>query len=563
MKRRAGELDCETQELHKKSKGDDAKETIKENDPLIEKMAEEEWEAALKAVLAGKSVFVTGAGGTGKTTWTMRALGLLARHYSAEQVAVVAPTGIAAQAIGGQTIHSQFAIAPDAVPAEVEMIKDDEIRVTAKTRAIFRRLHLLVIDEISMVSPALFYWLHRLAQLCRYDARTNPGALERPFGGLQVICIGDFAQLPPIWTRKDMQPTTRYCFQLPLWRDMFHSALGHRLVLTVPRRQTDKETVETLNRMRFGKTTQEDYTQLSERKTIKNVPPPGVEPTKLFPFVRLVDAENEARLAALPGEALQYRLTTTLVSNQAVRPEDKERVIRTTLKNHPVLDVTTLKVGAQVMLMKNINVSHGLANGSRGVVVGFTRGEEAKEEGERKGEKEEEEEKKRKEEEGEGKGEKEEEGEEEKGRRGEEEGAPLSLRDFEDIQKGLGLPQKHVFNDAERLPIVQFVGQRKPIVVTDTVWMTDVLDKKATVVIRGKPLKLAWAITVHKSQGMTIDCLAVGVEGSWEPGHAYVAFSRCVSLDSLQVLSLRPGDIKADPAVVRYYEELKEAVVEA
>lgn len=519
---------------------------------------------AIEAAERGLNLFITGAGGVGKTELGRE---LIRRFTAPDQrrgtagggTAVCAPTGIAAQVLNAETVHSMLSLSIQAVPEDVESVTLDAVRLTAKQREFWRRTGRVVIDEVSMLAPALFLFMH-------YQAQHARGRYNLPFGGVQIIVVGDFFQLPPVWTRRDA-PRVRFAFQLPLWFDgMFHeralrAGKSAIVVLHEVMRQTNVEFIERLGRVRRGQATPADFEWFAAKRSFTVALPPGLEPTRLYPHRRVVDEVNRDQLARLPGEVHTYRLTSACHSLHGVgaSAHDRERCAANAVRNHPVLEVTELKVGAQVMLMRNINVQRGLCNGSRGVVIGFVRAPRNKPSAVDQ------------------KAEHDDENthgdastkhdDDEKGRENPPPSPPVLLSDLADPREESRRRRQHLEDKAALaapnqptfLPVVHFAtAEPSVIVVNPCTWQTEVLDGRALVVINAIPLKLAWAVTVHKSQGMSIDCLSVGLRDSFEAGMVYVALSRARNPDALLVESIDQRSLnRVDGEVVAYYEHLE------
>jgi len=398
-------------------------------------------------VIAGENVFFTGAGGTGKS-FLLNAI--KERLVGQSNTYVTALTGIAATNIGGTTLHSFAGIGiGDA---------DDFYRYvcTKNQKARLRWLHakILLVDEISMLSAELFERLERLACLIRQN--------NSFFGGIQIIFLGDFLQLPPIGKNKKTNP--RKAFESEIWQKAHFKQLN----LTTPFRQKGNDTmVEALNNIRYGNITE------SVKQFIASVQRPivyqdGILPTKLYARNVNVDAENNIQLEKLQGESRVYTAKCDGVLQDI---EDMRR-------NCLAPDTLQLKVNAQVMYLIN-NPEHALVNGSRGVVVGFTSG--------------------------------------------------------------------------RNLPVVQFSNGKPPFVVQEHVWEKRVAGRICATKTQ-IPLKLAWAISIHKSQGMSISRCQISLKECFEVGQAYVALSRATNQDGLEITSYDATCIVADPKVIQYYD---------
>ncbi|XP_036295054.1 ATP-dependent DNA helicase PIF1 [Pipistrellus kuhlii] len=407
----------------------------------------EEQAAVLRAVLKGRSIFFTGSAGTGKSYLLKRILGSLPPTGTV----TTASTGVAACHIGGTTLHAFAGIGSGQAP----LAQCVALAQRPGVRQGWLNCQRLVIDEISMVEAELFDKLEAVARTVRQQ--------DKPFGGIQLIICGDFLQLPPV--TKGFQPP-QFCFQAKSWR----RCVSVTLELTKVWRQADQTFVSLLQAVRLGRCSKEVTRQLQATATHK-VGRDGIVATRLCTHQDDVAVTNEKRLRDLPGEAHSFEAMDS----------DPEQA-RALDAQCPVGKLLQLKLGAQVMLVKNLAVSRGLVNGARGVVVGFE-------------------------------------------------------------TEGRGLPQVHFLCGvtevirAERWT-VQTTGGR-------------LLSRQQL------PLQLAWAMSIHKSQGMTLDCVEISLGRVFASGQAYVALSRARSLQGLRVLDFDPMVVRCDPRVLRFYASLR------
>lgn len=391
--------------------------------------------AVLDAVLAGRSVFYTGCAGTGKS-FLLRAI---VRALPRRTTWVTAMTGVAALQIGGSTLHSRAGI------GLARRAADDLVRfMKRQTRAAWRDCVVLIIDEVSMLSRALFEKLDAIGRAVRSDAR--------PFGGIQLVLCGDFHQLPPVGAGADGE----FCFESPMW----DAAVPHRYELTEVFRQRDAAFVALLAEVRSGVLSPDAVARLAALD--RPLPDGAVEPTRLFPTNGRVDDLNERALGRLDGETCVYNAL------DYARTEEARALLGACIAP-PSL---ALKVGAQVMLVRNLDETH--VNGSRGVVVRF--------------------------------------------------------------------------HPTSSMPVVRFL-RGDELMMEPQVWEVEG-DDGAVVASRTQvPLRLAWAVTIHKSQGLTIDWLDVDLEGTFACGQAYVALSRARSLEGLRVRGFHPACVRTHPSV--------------
>lgn len=399
-------------------------------------------ESALDILKTGGNVFLTGEPGAGKTHVINQYVAYL--EACGLSVAVTASTGIAATHIGGMTIHTWSGIGiKDQLNAyELEQITTREKVVKRITKA-----HVLVIDEISMLDGSL---LDMVNIVCRTIRKT-----DEPFGGLQVIVVGDFFQLPPVTRQGDVM---RYAFESRAWDE------SRFLVcyLTEQHRQEDEAFLSLLNSIRKNEIEEEHYTLLQEQTEIGYE---GIEPTKLYTHNADVDVVNMTKLKELPGKTAKYKMEA----------RGNKQLLMGLVKNCLSPELLELKEDAMVMCTKN-NFEAGYVNGTLGRVVGF------------------------------------------------------------DTDNGY--------------PIIE-TGDGRKITIKPTTWEF-AEDNKVLAEIEQFPLRLAWAITVHKSQGMSLDAAEIDLSRAFVYGQGYVALSRVRSLKGLKMLGMNPNSLQVDPKVVAH-----------
>ncbi|GFS13168.1 ATP-dependent DNA helicase PIF1 [Elysia marginata] len=401
----------------------------------------------IETVKRGKSIFFTGSAGTGKSFLLKRIIGALPPNHTF----ATASTGAAACHIGGTTLHSFAGIGS----GNGSLNQCIELASRAKVAQQWRSCHHLIIDEISMVDADLFEKLETVARTVRKS--------DQPFGGIQLILCGDFLQLPPVTKPGE---TRRFCFQSEAW----HKAIDITMQLTEVKRQDDPHFISILQKVRKGLCPEPVANALSA--TGKNcIDKGGVLATKLCTHKADVDEINQTNLKVLEGES---KLFSSVDTDQAYTSQLNSLC--------PVPAYLELKVGAQVMLCKNLDIQRGLVNGARGVVLGYDKSNNG-------------------------------------------------------------------------FPIIKFVCG-----VTEAIkpqrWIFRVGGGN-TIVRKQIPLKLAWAISIHKSQGMTLDCVEISLGRVFEVGQAYVALSRAKSLAGLRVLDFQASCVKADPTVLGFYSRLE------
>jgi hypothetical protein len=400
------------------------------------------------------NLFVTGRAGTGKST-LLRCL----KDMIAEEMIIVAPTGLAAVNVGGQTVHSFFGFPP-------RLIRPDDIRRSRNGR-LMRRLKFLVIDEVSMVRSDLMWAIDQ-------SLRVNRGRPREPFGGVRLALFGDLHQLPPVINEADVaehldtQHGGPFFFSVGALREGAGTAL---LELCHVFRQHDQRLLEVLNHIRDGAVGERDLRLLNERVRPIRTLAEGQSYVILTPTNAAANRINMAYLAALPGTANTYAAGITGEFSASA---------------HPTEETLVLKRGAKVMLLRN-DPDRRWVNGSIGRVARLE-----------------------------------------------------SKRVFVEIDGGEHAHEvEPVAWESRRYAYDK--GQEK---IVETVAGT----------FRQFPLRLAWALTIHKSQGLTLDKTYLDLgRGAFAHGQTYVALSRCRSLEGLALARpLRAEDVLFDSAVLGY-----------
>ena len=303
-----------------------------------------EQKRAYDAMASGRSVFITGPGGCGKT--------LLVNHFIAKykadiEVAVTSTTGTSALLLmGGTTLHSWAGIGLGTGSAQAMTTK---IRKKPWLRKKWQDVEVLIIDEISMLDPDLFDKLEYIARVVRKSAD--------PFGGIQLVITGDFLQLPCVKVDK-------FCFEAETW----NTCIDSTIYLEQNMRQREPEWQKCLAEIRLGKMSEESVALLQSRRRVKLQNDQGITPTQLFPLNADADAVNEQELdrMANKGESfLEYKMTFSLYDKKLKWKADKF------YKDSPAAETLHLCRGCQVILLWNLDIERGLENGSRGVVVDF------------------------------------------------------------------------------------------------------------------------------------------------------------------------------------------------
>ena len=432
----------------------------------------------------GVNVFLTGKAGTGKTTFLRRL-----KERSPKRMVVVAPTGVAAINAGGVTIHSffQFPLAPY-IPNTSFRGSDEKYRFSKEKKNIIRTLDLLVIDEISMVRADLLDQIDAVLRLHKDK--------HRPFGGVQLLMIGDLSQLAPVvkeseWALLREHYATPYFFGSQALQQTQHVTIE----LSHVYRQTDHTFINILNEVRENRLSAESLALLNDRcigVSSKSSSEDSVHSEFKIQDSELTDGTirltthnatanryNEERMDALKGTRFSFKATVT-----GNFPES----------SYPAEETLVLKKGCQVMFLKNDSQGSRYYNGKLGEVT-FV------------------------------------------------DGSKICVRGLED----------------------NTVVEVEPEVWTNAHYVIDKESKEIREEIEGEfrqyPLRLAWAITIHKSQGLTFDHAVLDVNAAFAAGQVYVALSRLRSLDGLVLTApLSASSVLTDTAVSHYMDaELERA----
>ena len=412
-----------------------------------------EFQAALDYLRTGTgNLFVTGRAGTGKST-LLRAL----RDLIADEMVVLAPTGLAAVNVGGQTIHSFFGLPP-------RLVRGDDIR-RSRNGQIMRRLKLLVIDEVSMVRSDLMWAIDQ-------SLRVNRGRPREPFGGVRLVLFGDLHQLPPVVQENDVAAHLHdtfggpFFFSVPALMEGEGTAL---MELTEVFRQRDETLIRVLNRVRDGAADEDDLSVLNERVHPIRTLTEGESYVILTPTNAAASRINLAYLNALPGTPQVFQAALTGEFSASAQPTDV---------------ALSLKPGAKVIMLRN-DADKRWVNGS---IARIARLDEKRIWIEIDGD--------------------------------EHEIEPVSWES-----------RRYAYDQAESRIVETIAGTFKQF-----------------------PVRLAWALTIHKAQGLTLDKVYIDLgRGTFAHGQTYVALSRCRTLEGLALArTLRPSDIMFDPTAMGY-----------
>jgi ATP-dependent DNA helicase PIF1 len=311
---------------------------------------------ALDYMVKGENIFLTGPSGTGKSLVIST---FKERCGTRKKIAVTSTTGMSAVLIGGSTVHSYLGIGLGNGSID-SMIKSIKSKPYIKKRWI--EIDTLIIDEISMLSPELFDKIEAIARILRRKSpkkmlKNEDDEKEPPFGGIQLILTGDFLQLPVV-------QSDNFCFEALSW----NRCITHTVNLTEIMRQVDTDFQEVLNDIRYGIVSERAVDLLSSRINVKIENRAGVKPTKIFTTNYSVDNLNFQELEKLDEQFIfQYDMEVKLSGFH----KDAIQVIEKIKKNCLAPETLQLCRNAQVMLLSNLDLDYGLANGSRGIVTGF------------------------------------------------------------------------------------------------------------------------------------------------------------------------------------------------
>lgn len=417
---------------------------------------------AFEAMINGQNVFITGPGGSGKSHIINYFVNYFKTNLETkdEKIYVTSSTGLSSLLINGTTINQYAGI------GVFDKENDYYIKRINRNKAIRERwlkTKTLIIDEISMISSDFFEKLDLLAQKIRKN--------KSPFGSIQIILSGDFLQLPPV-------KSTHFCFESFSWDITIQKTFYFNEII----RQKEVSFQNVLNKIRIGvvddevrKTIDSCYKRKLENKD-------GIIPTLLFSRKDMVKTYNEEKLNDLINKDNEKQIyESKYVFSKKIKDESKPGYIELINNQYSNIDDKILMTKySQVML--NVNMpDEGLANGSRGVIIGFS------------------------------------------------------------------------FNEYKN-PIVQFLdGKILEIKPHDY----KIEDNNESVIKRQIPLIHAWAITIHKAQGMSLEYIQTDIgESIFEYGQAYVVLSRIRSLEGLSLINIDYSKIKAHPKIIEFYNKL-------
>ena len=404
---------------------------------------------ALTILKTGANVFLTGEPGSGKTHTVNEFVNWL--RASGIEPSVTAATGIAATHVGGMTLHSWSGIG-----IAESLSKADVDRIASKEHVARRiqKAKVLIIEEVSMLSAATF---EMADAVCREVRRS-----ERPFGGITVVLVGDFFQLPPIAKRGS---DVAFAFASPVWRELNPIVC----YLTEQYRQDDADFLEVLSAIRVGRVAQHHEEHLAARLVGGGAPP--ADAPKLFSHNADVDRINSGELAKLAGAAKTFRMSS----------KGKDTLVQGLMRGCLSPESLELKEGATVMFTKN-SPQGKFVNGTLGVVTGW---------------------------------------------------------------------------GSDGYPVVK-TKEGKTVATEPMEWQLEEQGKVKASVAQ-VPLRLAYAMTVHKSQGMSMDAAVIDLSKAFEYGQGYVALSRVRRLAGVHLIGLNERALEVHPEILKKDKDFRAA----
>ena len=406
---------------------------------------------ALDILKLGHNIYLTGQPGSGKTFLLNKYISYLKEN--SRGVAVTASTGIAATHMDGVTIHSWSGMGIK------DKLTEQDIRKLLKRsylRKRFKNTNVLIIDEVSMLHSFQFDMINRICQAFKASARS--------FGGMQIVCSGDFFQLPPV--QKQGKP--KFINESDIWQNLDIKIC----YLDEQHRQKDDGLTALLNCIRENAIEKSRELLLNKKYDGDSL---AISPIKLYTHNMDVDAINDFHLNEIEGKKFVYHMET----------RGQENIAEVLKKTCLAPEKLELKKGAKVMFIKN-NFDRGYVNGTLGKIIGFS---------------------------------------------------------------------------DEKLPIVKtFRGEN--ITVTPESWRIEEEDETKAEISQ-IPLRLAWAITVHKSQGMNLDAAEIDLSKCFLEGMGYVALSRLSALDGLKLIGINDEALLVNQEIIELDKILKQMSQEA
>jgi len=467
---------------------------LKGQSPLVLKGLCPLQQTALDLFKKGENIFLTGPGGTGKTELIKRIVEIAEKQ--SKRIQVCALTGCAALLLGcpgSKTIHSWAGIG--LASGTSYKVIDRVVKNKYKSKA-WKDIDVLVIDEISMMSKKIFDILDNIGR----ETRRKPSL---PFGGIQVVFSGDFYQLPPVGSvEEDDEDSSAFCFESSRWNEIFTTS--NIIQLKTIFRQTDMRYTKALNEIRIGKLYTSSYKLLMTRVGVKNENE-LIKPTILYPKRRDVESINAAEMSKLTGKEYVYNLS--VINDISVGNKNKKYL-------------SYGNAGSTNAGSTNANAGSSAADTE--IAIKQLRGSIIADD-------------------------------------------KLVLKvgaqvmcianiDVDGLNPVVNGSQGVVVEITEDgRPVVQFLnGSKRKF--DYHVWTSEM---NPAINIKQLPLIHAWAITIHKSQGVTLDLAEIDAGNNiFECGQTYVALSRVKSLDGLYLTAFNPQKIKVNEKVQKYYQSI-------
>ena len=419
------------------------------------------------------NLFLTGKAGTGKTTFLKQI-----KDQSQKNIAIVAPTGVAAINAGGVTMHSFFQLPFNLyLPAATNIFGNNatvdkhqllkNLRFNKEKTELLNELELLIIDEVSMVRADLLQAVNDILQYVRQN--------NKPFGGVQLLLIGDLFQLPPVVSEDELELMRKeyespFFFSAPVIRENPPLFIELKEVY----RQKEASFINLLNNIRNNTLTTTDLNILRSRHTsnLINETPKGIT---LSTHNRMADAINQRELAKLPGKITKF--------SGSINGDFSEKALPTEME-------LQLKPGAQIMFIKNDSgIEKRYYNGKLATVKYVS--------------------------------------------------AETVRVEFNDTQEIFEI-------EKEKWTNIRYTLNKE----------TNKLEEEELGSFTQYPIRLAWAITIHKSQGLTFDDVVIDAGSSFAAGQVYVALSRCRSLNGISLLShITPSSVQSDSRILNFAQQ--------
>lgn len=409
-----------------------------------------------KLIDQGENLFITGSAGTGKSHLIKEICQAYGRVFAIE---LTASTGIAAVHVGGVTIHSWACLGTGDKKTD-DIVSYVMSGAGTRVRRKLKETQILIIDEISMIGPEIFDQLNEVLKIVRNN--------KTAFGGLQIIVVGDFLQLPPV--NKHSQESF-FCFESQAWNE----ADFKNVILEKNYRQNDGKFLKILSNLRKATLDDEDVATLNSRIKMPNLEA-EIKPTIIVTHNAQVERINNHKIQQINEETKVF----------SVNCEGSDRDVSFLQRNCLAPETLKLKIGAQVMMLKNSYQKQGIYNGSLGIV-----------------------------------------------------------RDF----------------SPKNYPIVEFENGKEIKIMPDSWTIEKFNDEIGEFETKARivqiPLNLAWAITVHKSQGMTLDSIYCDLTNAFTEGQIYVTISRVKSLDGLYIKGINLNSLKINEKIAQFYEQIE------